>query len=566
MMKTSYYIFLLFPIYLVSQTSYEREWATYFSSDDFHYFTGFITSATLVENDHLLFTSYGKVENKFSIIKFSSSGDYLWEFSMHDNPTQNLEVSTFYFDDVKMDLDGNYVFSGHTDKAYGIASPGAWQEEIGGGLDRFLGKLSPSGELIWCTYFGGTEDDRHGSPQNYSSNIEFTSENEIIWQTEMLSEGMGTTGTFQPLKQEATRIISKFNTDGQRIWSTYYGTGENCTNLSQLKLVDTGIWIVGNTCNSTYYDMSGSTWPEGAFSSIYMSKLDYNGNRLSSKYYGIPNNNLFMMANSFGVVNKDLIFVGNTYSSNMGTPNAHNVENFDGYSNFLLSLNYYGNVNWATYLAENIPIMEPLRGNEWATLCIHSNKIFVANHTNKTDSVSTPNAYQTQNLGNTDVYVMIFSPQGELQWGSFYGGVGDETSLYPFAVPFDGGFYLLGSTNSTTNISTPGAYQEEFSGGMGDVFIVKFVEENLGVTDQNTINASFSVYPNPAKDKVHVKINDMRTNKAHIRLFNINGKLLKTKTVSSSSTEIDVRDLVAGSYVIVVENGNKISSQKLLIQ
>ena len=564
-MKIKLYILLFFPIYLTSQTSYEREWATYFKSHDDTYFQGFITSATLVENNNLLFTTFGKVEAKFSIIKFSSSGDYLWEFSMYDNPTQNPSESTFIFDDVKMDLDGNYVFSGHTDQTHSIASSNAWQTEIGGGLDRFLGKLSPSGEIIWCTYFGGAQDDRADNPENYSSNVEFTSDNEILWQTEMLSEGMGTSGTFQPLKQDARRIISKFDTDGQRIWSTYYGTGENCTNLSQLKLVDTGIWIVGNACNSTYYDMGSNTWAEGSFSSIYMSKLDFNGNRVSSNYLAIPNN-FFMWKSSLDVLNKDLYLTGYTDNNYLGTPNAHNVESFDANTSFLLSLNSYGAVNWATYLSESGPTQNAGGGMEFSTVAIRSDKIFIASHTKKTDSVSTPDAYQTQNMGNTDAYVMIFSPAGELQWGSFYGGDGDETSLYPFAVPFDGGFYLLGSTNSPTNISTPGAYQEEFSGNMRDVFIVKFVEENLGVADQDTADASFLIYPNPAKDVVQVKTIDMQSDKVQIRLFSINGKLIKSKIISSSSTEIDVRGLASGSYVIVVENGNKISSQKLLIQ
>src|SRR4028119_2236168 len=38
-------------------------------------------------------------------------------------------------------------------------SPGAFQPEPGGGVDAFLAKLGPSGEVVYSTYLGGSGHD-----------------------------------------------------------------------------------------------------------------------------------------------------------------------------------------------------------------------------------------------------------------------------------------------------------------------------------------------------------------------------------------------------------------------
>jgi hypothetical protein len=64
-----------------------------------------------------------------------------------------------------------------------------------------------------------------------------------------------------------------------------------------------------------------------------------------------------------------------------------------------------------------------------------------------------------------------------------------------------------------------------------------------------------SVYPSPAKDYVDVALTS--ANNTRIAVYNMSGKLVKSMTVNSLQTRIDVADLPSGIYTIVAGNTNK---------
>lgn len=546
-------ILLLFPICVYAQLSYEREWATYVHSNP-NNSTRLITSACAVENGNLLFTD--NVNDVYSIFKFSSDGQPVWEFTMYNNPDENILEGEFYFEDVKMDHEGNYVFCGFTNQSHDIATPNAWQEEIGGGVDRFLGKLSPVGNLIWCTYLGGEADDWGEVLFNYDSKVEFTTENEIIWHTEILSDGLGTPGTFQSNRLDAKHIISKFDSNGQRVWSTYYGADGNLTNLSGMKINDQGIWLAGQTSNSAYYDSEDETWTQGNSFNIYISQFNYDGNRIASRYYDLGD---ALINGACLVLSGNSLYVtGRTNSSQHGTPGAYNEEPTNGgLHNFLTRIEMSGNIDWTTYLAETIPEVGRWWGDEVSTLSMHSEKLFVTSHTNKTDIVATSNGFQQENMGESDIYARIFSPAGELLWGTFYGGTEMDRAFSPFIAPFDGGFYLIGATSSTSGISTPGAYQETFSGNIADVFIVKFIETTLTADDIIT-DTKIRIYPNPVNDILNIQsANPVKK----ISVKDMQGKLIQT---ASNTNKISLASLPKAMYLVQVKTDAGLFTKKVL--
>ncbi len=66
---------------------------------------------------------------------------------------------------------------------------------------------------------------------------------------------------------------------------------------------------------------------------------------------------------------------------------------------------------------------------------------------------------------------MKFSAAGARQWGTYYGGTGDEAGN--IAVDGSGNIYMCGSTTSTTAIATTGSHDNSF-GGVEDAYLVKF--------------------------------------------------------------------------------------------
>ena len=64
----------------------------------------------------------------------------------------------------------------------------------------------------------------------------------------------------------------------------------------------------------------------------------------------------------------------------------------------------------------------------------------------------------------------------------------------------------------------------------------------------------FKLYPNPASDRIWL---ESPTANGQLRIYDANGKLLVEQTISSRLTSINVKDLAAGHYVLVVNAGGK---------
>lgn len=75
----------------------------------------------------------------------------------------------------------------------------------------------------------------------------------------------------------------------------------------------------------------------------------------------------------------------------------------------------------------------------------------------------------------------------------------------------------------------------------------------MSVDDFTQTNSWFSVWPNPTTDYVRVQMSDDIQNCAY-QLFNMNGKLLQGGQLFDNHSEIDVRNLVTGTYILKVED------------
>ncbi len=79
---------------------------------------------------------------------------------------------------------------------------------------------------------------------------------------------------------------------------------------------------------------------------------------------------------------------------------------------------------------------------------------------------------------------------------------------------------------------------------------------------QNTLAAS--IWPNPTTDFIHVQLNDNIQNCSY-QLFNMNGKLLQGGRLFDNHTEIDVRNLATGIYLLNMEdNQHHVQTTKII--
>ncbi|MFD2914315.1 DUF7619 domain-containing protein [Psychroserpens luteus] len=94
-------------------------------------------------------------------------------------------------------------------------------------------------------------------------------------------------------------------------------------------------------------------------------------------------------------------------------------------------------------------------------------------------------------------------------------------------------------------------------------FDTEFVEDALSLEDSNFI--SFDMFPNPAKDILNIKLNNISN--ANLSVYDIQGKLVLEHSISETQNlELNVSDLQSGMYFMKLNTGTKELVKKLIIE
>jgi hypothetical protein len=283
-----------------------------------------------------------------------------------------------------IDPNGNIYVVGWTYAPGTLATSGAYQTTIAGGMDAFLVKLDNSGVKLWGTFFGGGGDDAFNACSVDANGNIYASGSSTS------SSGISTVGASQPAISGATDgIIAKFNASGTRIWATYYG-GFNSEYVSGCALsTNSDLFICGRTNSSSGIATTGS----------FQSSL-----------------------------------IGNT-------------------NGFLATLDTNGNRLWATYFGSDSTTTEKCSLDSLGN-------IYVCGGTTAVNNISTSGVFQAASGGLADGYLAKFNAAGSRIWTTYVGGSGVDAAFGCYVR--NGSVYVCGTTASTNNIATVGAYQSTY--------------------------------------------------------------------------------------------------------
>ena len=164
-------------------------------------------------------------------------------------------------------------------------------------------------------------------------------------------------------------------------------------------------------------------------------------------------------------------------------------------------------------------------------------------------------AYKYSPVNGDEAAIQVLFYQG----GSIIGEHGEmfvtaQTSYQTFSSPLA----IFGTPDSIVFLAfsgeNPGSVLKlddlQFSGG--DVSIGEVVSNDL-----------FTIYPNPANEVVTI---NLEANSSYsLYIYNVIGKLVDSKENSMGITELNVSDFPKGTYLIRIVSGNKIFTEKLII-
>ncbi len=128
---------------------------------------------------------------------------------------------------------------------------------------------------------------------------------------------------------------------------------------------------------------------------------------------------------------------------------------------------------------------------------------------------------------------------------------GETKSNSGYEVSWTVGEPAIQTLSSESNTLTQGFHQTEL--------IITALDE---ITDLKNL---ISVFPNPTHRFAVVKYKNIPKQNTY-RLFNLSGKLLESKEINSTETQVDLARFAEGTYLlkIVQDNGNPLQTFKII--
>lgn len=437
------------------------------------------------------------------LAKFNSTGQRLWGTYYGGSQT---EAST----NAVTDASGNTYFTGYTQSANVMSSPGSHQTGPGGGSDAFLVKFNTSGVRIWGTYYGGSAVD-------YGAGLRLDNNGDLIFcgssaspETGVIASAGAHQSQFAGGNQDG--FLAKFSPNGTRYWGTYYGGTSNDIIYSCAVDASNNIYVGGNapaytgafqTSQSTVIATPGAYQPMGnGGQDVFFVKFSTSGSRIWGSYYGGPGQEL-----GAGV---DLDQQGNiflagycdaTSTTGIATPGSHQAAFGGGPRDvFLVKFDPAGMRVWGSYYggsgdeisaANHNLVLDPAGNVYLSGDCSSSNGTTIA----------TPCSHQPVfGGGSFDCFLVKFNNNGVRQWGTYYGS-NNLDGYDQITLDNAGNIYMSGTSNSAgagTAIATAGSHQSAFGGASnntGDAFLVKFIEASTSTISAGPIAGPASVCP-----------------------------------------------------------------------
>lgn len=373
-----------------------------------------------------------------------------------------------------IDSQGNLYLAGSTYGILPFVSHFTHQSQLSGNGDGFIIKLNAAGEVVWGTYFGGGGEDGISSMAVDGNNHLYVSGRTNS------TTGIADTAAYQPnLAGGADAFLAKFTTDGEKIWSTYYGSvlndGAESNAGTGIVTDDSGQIYICTTTQSP--DMATT----GAFQTVpirdshyYMiAKFDSVGHRLWSTYYGGSN---YSEINTIAINATGLYVAGFTQCMAQpadlyfGTPGAHKPEPSGCADAFLSKFSFDGQRLWSTYYGGETP-GDIIKGNN---LKCFGNDVYLSGYTVSNTNIATTGAYQENRESAYTPFLVKFTDEGVRLWGTYCGtGNASGINFCNTGIDHEGNVYLCGTTSHSGNIATVGSYQPVLASSR-DSFMVKF--------------------------------------------------------------------------------------------
>jgi hypothetical protein len=512
------------------------------------------------------------------------------------------------------DAAGNLYFSGRTlSSNIPLLNPGGgafYQGTLQGSDDLILTKLSPNGNLLWSTIYGGSGDD-----MNYSMDLHVDRPNARLYlgtctnSTNIPTLNPGGGAFFDnSINGGSDAYIARFSLNGVLQWATFYGGSSDEWLSMSLATAPDGDLAMMTLTGSTNIPMvtpgggafhdnthNGGTWD------MFVTRFQSNMSLYWNTYYGSSNNdhcqhNLTM---DYG---GRIIMVGVSDGTaapvtyNPGSPHYYNgVKDAQG-TYCIVQYDTTCAMLWGTFYGGSGH--DHLFGTVGGCIAVseHSD-IFVSAETNSTDLfLVNPGGgayFQNANAGGTEGFVLKFNndinvvilgidllsltgerdgSQNVLRWE-----VGAQSTTQRFLVEReqDNDFKLIGGIEATGDQQYSFYDPAPLSGT--NRYRLKIYDQNGYFTYSNVVeirdagaDVTVDVWPNPATDRVSIQLSTDGQRSLDVQLTDLTGRVIFHNAYHQSGVwEHDFSTWARGSYILSVvdtKTGEKVYAKPLVLR
>lgn len=281
-------------------------------------------------------------------------------------------------------------------------------------------------------------------------------------------------------------IIAKFDVNGIRQWSTYYGGSGSEGLWAALNTTPSGDLILGSYTGSANMPVQGllgafNQLAIGGGNDLFFARFNSSGVRQWATFYGGSSNEILYAMDLDDAGN--LFAAGYTQSTNFPTTNPGGGAYFQGATGggmdaCIVKFDNTWNVDWATYLGGS--------GAEGSAFGIYGLGITTAPGLVVVTGRTTSSNFPTQVLGGAyfqgalggsgDAFICGFRDSGTMLWSTYYGGSGLDEGC---GAVFDGfgNIWIMGYTSSAnlpTLNSGGGSWFQGSLAGSNDWWFSKF--------------------------------------------------------------------------------------------
>ncbi|MBN9482159.1 MAG: SBBP repeat-containing protein [Bacteroidetes bacterium] len=539
------------------------------------YLAGYTRSTTGIATTGAYQTSWTALDDAF-LVKFDSAGVRQWGTYYGD-----AKLDRAY--GVCTDPENNVYITGNTTSISGIATTGAAQDTLGGGLapDAFLAKFSGSGVRKWGTYYGGAAiDNGSGVCADGYGHIYLTGRTASI-------TGIATTGAWKDTLDGTTdAMLARFDTAGVRQWATYFGGdadetgyGVYCNQLSQVFLGGQTSSSIGLATTGAFHTSYGGS--DDGFLAVF-NDCDLNapaaitGNdtvcRNASYTYSVP-------AVTGAISYTWIIPAGWSGTSSSNTITVTAGANSD---TLRVTANFPCGTSIATIMAITVSPLPIITPSGVVSICAGDSVILSAStgaayqwYRNDTAIAGAINPLYTARIAGRYA-VIVTSSQGCADTSLI-----DTILVHPLPVPViaasgtvlstgtyatyqwnHNGSPITGATGvSYTILITSGNYTVTVTDANGcEGTSAPFDGGTVGIDDLNGKSNAVRIYPNPATDRLYIDAKE----KINVTISSMEGR---TEGFYTNAKDIDVSHLSNGLYLLRItdKSGALLQTEKLVI-